>query len=160
MTGKKLKNFGPHFRFGPPWLTGDLGYKICLKTHHLPSVSTDGSCEDSLFFYYGSGIPYATITLVQNSRSVVSDSLWPEELQHARLPCLSPTPEVYPNSCPLTRWCHPAISSSVVPFSYCPQSLPASGPFPMSQLFTWGGQSIGVTPLASFLPRTPRTDSL
>ena len=80
---------------------------------------------------------------VQFSRSVVSDSLWHHESQHARPPCPSPTPGVYSNSCPLNRWCHPAISSSVVPFSSCPQSLPASGSFQMSQLFTWGGQSIG-----------------
>ena len=80
---------------------------------------------------------------VQYSRSVVSDSLWPHELQHARPPCPSPTPGVHSNSCPSSQWCHPAISSSVVPFSSCPRSLPASGSFPMSQLFAWGGQSIG-----------------
>ena len=85
--------------------------------------------------------------------SVVSDSLQPHESQHARPPCPSPTPGVYPNSCPLSRWCHPAISSSVVPFSSCPQSLPASGSFPMSQLFAWGGQSIGVSALTSVLPK-------
>ena len=79
---------------------------------------------------------------VQLSCSVVSDSLWPHESQHIRPPCPSPTPGVYPNSCPLRRWCHPAISSAVVPFSSCPQSLPASGSFPMSQLFASGGQSI------------------
>ena len=75
------------------------------------------------------------------------------ELQHARPPCPSPTPGVHPDSCPLSRWCHPAISSSVVPFSSCPQSLPASKSFPMSHLFTWGGQSIGVSALASVLPK-------
>ena len=74
------------------------------------------------------------------------------ESQHTRPPCLSPTPRVYSNPCPSSRWCHPAISSSVVPFSSCPQSLPASGPFPMSQLFTWGGQSTGVSASASVLP--------
>ena len=89
---------------------------------------------------------------VQFSCSVVSDSLRPHGSQHARPPCSSPTPGVYPNSCPLSQWCHPAISSSVIPFSSCPQSLPASGSFPMSQLFTWGGQSIGVSASASFLP--------
>ena len=89
---------------------------------------------------------------VQFSRSVMSDSLRPHELQHARLPCPSLIPGVYPNSCPLSWWCHPAISSSVVPFSSCPQSLPASGSFPMSQLFTWGGQSIGVSASPSVLP--------
>ena len=89
---------------------------------------------------------------VQFSRSVVSDSLQPHELQHARPPCPSPTPGVHSNSYPLSRWCHPAISSSVVPFSSCHQSLPASGSFSMSQLFTWGGQSIGVSASASVLP--------
>ena len=89
---------------------------------------------------------------VQLSRSVVSDSLWPHESQHARPPCPLPTPRVYPNSCPSSRWCHPAISSSVVPFSSCPQSLPASGSSPMSQLFPWGGQSTGVSAAASVLP--------
>ena len=89
---------------------------------------------------------------VQFSHSVVSDSLRPHESQHARPPCPSPTPRVHPNSCPSSQWCHPAISSSVVPFS-CPQSLPASESFPMSQLFTWGGQSIGVSALVSVLPK-------
>ena len=87
----------------------------------------------------------------QFSCSVVSDSLRPHESQYARPPCPSPTPRAYSNSCPSSWWCHPAISSSVIPFS-CPQSLPASGSFPMSQLFTWGGQSIGVSALASVLP--------
>ena len=90
---------------------------------------------------------------VQFSRSVVSDSLQPHELQHTRSPCPSPTPRVYSNSCPPSWWCHPAISSSVGPFSSCPQSLPASESFPVSQLFTWGGQSTGVSALASFLPK-------
>ena len=81
------------------------------------------------------------------------DSLQPHELQHARPPCPSPTPGVHSNSCPSSQWCHPAISSSVVPFSFCPQSLPASESFPMSQLFTSGGQSIGVSALASVLPK-------
>ena len=85
------------------------------------------------------------VSSVQFSRSVVSNSLRPHEPQHARPPCPSPTPGVYTNPCPSSRWCHPAISSSVVPFSSCPQSLPASGSFPVSQLFTSGGQSIGVS---------------
>ena len=89
---------------------------------------------------------------VQFSRSVVSDSLWPHELQHARPSCPSPTPRVHSNSSPSSRWCHPAVSSFVVPFSSCPQSLPASESFPMSQLFTWGGQSAGVSASASVLP--------
>ena len=97
---------------------------------------------------------------VQFSRSVVSDSLWPHESQHARPPCPSPNPGVHSESCPLSQWCHPAISSSVVPFSSCPESLPASEFFPMSQLFSWGGQSTGVSALASFLQRNPRVDLL
>ena len=90
---------------------------------------------------------------VQFSRSVVSDSLRPHESQHARPPSPSPTPGVHSNSHPSSRWWHPAISSSGVPFSSCPQSLPASDSFPMSQLFAWGGQSTGVSALASFLPK-------
>ena len=90
---------------------------------------------------------------IQFSRSVMSDSLRPHESQHTRPPCPSPTPEVHPDSRPSSQWCHPAISSSVVPFFSCPQSLPASKSFPMSQLFAWGGQSTGVSPLASFLPK-------
>ena len=92
------------------------------------------------------------VSSVQFSRSVVSNSLRPHESQHARPPCPSTTPRAYSNSCPSSRWRPPAISSSVVPFSSCPQSLPASGSFPMSQLFTWGGQSIGVSASASVLP--------
>ena len=83
---------------------------------------------------------------------VVSDSLQPHESQHARPPCPLLTPGVHPNSCASSWWCHPAISSSVVPFFSCPKSLPASGSFPVSQLFTWGGQSIGVSASASVLP--------
>ena len=93
------------------------------------------------------------IISVQFSHSVVSDSLWPHESHHARPPCPSPTPGVHSNSCPLSRWRHPAISSSVIPFSSCPQSLPASEFFPLSQLFAWGAQSTGVSALASFLPK-------
>ena len=90
--------------------------------------------------------------LVQFSHSVVSDSLWPHELQHARPPCPSPSPGVHSDSHASSPWCHPAISSSVFPFSSRPQSLPASESFPMSQLFAWGGQSTGVSALASLLP--------
>ena len=89
----------------------------------------------------------------QLSRSVVSDSLGPHKSQHARLPCISPTPEVHSDSCPLSQWWHPDISSSVVPFSSYLQSLPASESFPKSQLFSWGGQIIGVSALASFLQK-------
>ena len=89
---------------------------------------------------------------VQFSHSVVYDSLWPSELQHARPPCPSPTAGVHPNPCPLSWWCHPTISSSVVPFSSCPQYFPASGSFQMSQLFTSGGQNTGVSAPTSVLP--------
>ena len=92
------------------------------------------------------------LSSVQFSRSVVPDSLRPHESQHARPPCPLPTPRVYPNSCPSSQGCHAAISSSVIPFSSCPQSFPALGSFPVSQLFTWGGQSIGVSASASVLP--------
>ena len=89
---------------------------------------------------------------VQFSHSVVSNSLRPHGLQHVRPPCLSPTPRVYPSSCSLSQWCHPTISSSVVPFSSCLQSFPASGSFQVSQSFAWGGQSIGVSASTSVLP--------
>ena len=90
---------------------------------------------------------------VQFSHSVMSNSLRPHEWQHARPPCPSPSPGVHSDSCPWSQWCHPANSSSVIPFSSCPQSLPASESFPVSQLLTWGGQSTGVSALASFLPK-------
>ena len=90
---------------------------------------------------------------VQFSRSVMSDSLRPHESQHARPPCPSPSPGVHPDSRPLSPWCHPAISSLVIPFSSCPQSLPASESFPISQLFAWGAQRTGASALSSFLPK-------
>ena len=105
------------------------------------------------FYWYDPNLSLPAFSSVQFSRSVMSDSLRPHESQHARPPCPSPTPGVRSDSCPLSPWCHPAISSSVVPFSSCPQSLPASESFPMSQLFAWGGQSNGISALASFLPK-------
>ena len=96
--------------------------------------------------------PSFIFSVSQFSHSVVSDSLWPHGLQHARPPCLPPTPGIYSNSCPLSQWCHPTISSSVVPFSSHLQSFPASGSLPMSQLFASGGQSIGVSASVSVLP--------
>ena len=98
--------------------------------------------------------------LVHFSRSVVSNSLRPHEPQHARPPCPSPTLEVYPNSCPLSQWCHPTISSSVVPFSSLLQSFPASGPFQMGQLFASGGQSIGVSASTSVPPINTQSNEL
>ena len=101
------------------------------------------ACSHAWIYLFGS---------VQFSCSVMYDSLWPRELQHARPPCPSPTPGINPNSCPSSRWCHPAISSSFVPFSSCLQSFPASGSFLMSQFFTSGGQSIGISASVSVLP--------
>ena len=95
----------------------------------------------------------SSTTSVQYTHTVMLDSLRTYESRHSRPPCPSPTPRVHTNLCPSSRWCHPAISSFVIPFSSCPQSLPASESFPMSQLFTWGGQSIGVSVLASILPK-------
>ena len=100
------------------------------------------------------------MTSDQISRSVMSNSLRPHESQHARPLCPSPTPGVRSDSRPSSQWCHPAISSSVVPFFSCPQSLPASESLPMSQLFAWGGQSTGVSALASFLPKKSQGWSL
>ena len=105
-------------------------------------IALDFCCFVQTFSGYG----------VQFSRSVMSDSFWPHGLQHARPPCLSPTPRVYSNSCPLSRWCHPTISSSVVPFSSCLQSFPASGSFPMSQFIASGGQSTGASASALVFP--------
>ena len=96
---------------------------------------------------------------VQFSHSVMSDSLQPHEPQNARHPCPSPTPEVYSNSGPSSQWCHPGMSSSIVPFSSWPQSFPASGSFPISQLFTWGGQSIGVSASTSVFPMNTQDGS-
>ena len=100
---------------------------------------------------YNSTIWFFLFNSVQFSRSVMSDSL-PHESQHARPPCPSPTPRVHPNPCPLSRWCHPTVSSSVIPFSSCPQSFPASESFQMSQLSTSGGQSTGVSASTSVPP--------
>ena len=106
---------------------------------------------------FGTGLtmPMGTgLTRLLFSRSVMSDSLWPHGLKHARLPCCSPSPEACSNSCPLSQWCHPTISSSVIPFSSCLLSFPESGSFPKSQFFTSGGQSIGVSASASAFPKT------
>ena len=106
-----------------------------------------------VYFSGTTKILWTLFSSVQFSHSVVSDSLRPHELQHARPLCPSPTPGVHSDSRPSSQWYHPVISSSVVPFSSCPQSLPASESFPMSQRFTWGGQSTWVSALASFLPK-------
>ena len=116
--------------------------KIMNYSESIPAVSINTS-----------SFVFICVSSVQFSHSVVSDSLRPHESQHARPPCPSPTPGVHSDSRPSSQWCHPAISSSVVPFSSCPQSLPASECFPVSQLFIWGGQSTGASALASFLPK-------
>ena len=122
--------------------------RTCLRQHYLHLfIHTCCFWKHSVFvfrFFFSHS--------VQFSHSVVSDSLRPHEPQHARPPCPSPIPGVHPKSCPLNQWCHPTISSSVVPFSSCPQSFPASGSFQMSQLFASGGQSIGVSASTSVLP--------
>jgi len=110
-------------------------------------------CKSSIIFLYFGDNFTLWKCFSQFSHSVVSNSLWLHESHHARRPCLSATPRVYPNSCPSSWWCHPAISSSVIPFSSCPQSFPASESFPMSQLLAWGGQSIEVSASSSLPPK-------
>ena len=128
---------------------------VCSSTRrHLISDSLSLSLCDISSHWVTMLRPISLFHSVQFSCSVVSNSLWPHEPQHARAPCPSPIPGVYTNSCPLSQWCHPTISSSVVPFSSCPQSFQASRSFQMSQLFTWGGQSIGA--LASVLSIWPK----
>ena len=114
---------------------------------HPPTICESFSLSFSdIYFLYPLLDSFSS---VQFSHSVMSDSLRPHESQHARSPCSSPTPRVHSDSCPSSQWCHPAISTSVVPFFSCPQSLPASKSFPMSQLFAWGGQSTRVSALDS-----------
>ena len=120
-------------------------YIFLLNFTRCWCVSIHNICLEFLFV--------SVIRSDQISHSVVSDSLWPHESQHTRPTCPSPTPRVHSDSLPLSWWCHPAISSSVVPFSFCPQSLPASESFLMSQLSASGGQSTGVSASASFLPK-------
>ena len=126
-----------------------------LKETYFTWVLIRFSFKCNFIFHIYAHFCYCWLILhsVQFSRSVVSDSLRPHELQRARPPCPSPTPGVHSNTCPSSRWCHPAISSSVIPFCSSPQSLPASESFPMSQLFTWVGWSTGVSALASFFPK-------
>ena len=137
-----------------------VNYHLCKKKQNKTDSRTVAFCwvEWKDFSYHAAFKQVRvsqnwSFSSVQFSRSVVSDSFQPREFQHARPPCPSPTPGVHSNSRASSQWCHPAISSSVVPFSSCPQSLPASESFPMSQLFTWGGHSTGVSALASFLPK-------
>ena len=132
-------------------------YCICLSlsdyfTWHNALRVHPCCCEWQDFIQFFMTELHSIVSVQFSSVTDVSDSLRPHGLQHTRLPCPSPTPAAYSNSCPLSQWCHPTISSSVVPFSTCLQSFPASGSFPMSQFFTSGGQSIGVSALASVLP--------
>ena len=146
-----------------PPITSSLLYShtLCVSTLLL-SQSNASICVKSfllskqLFFI---DLFFWCFSSVQFSSTLVWDSLRPHELQHTRLPCSSPTPGVHSNSYPSSWWCHLAISSSVLPFSSCSQSLPASESFPMSQIFAWGGQSIGVSALASFLPKNTQDRS-
>ena len=126
----------------------ELGELLLLKVPWSPRQSKDSLLSPSRYQWH---LPQNSIQF-QFSPSVVSDSLRPHRLQHARLPCPSPTPGVYSNSCPLSQWCHPTISPSVIPFSSCLQSFPILGSFPVCQFFTSGGQSIGVSASASVLP--------
>ena len=126
---------------------------ICICDNYGFSLLKQGWSRYSCFKRGNKPPASFNISSVQVSSSVVSSSLWPHELEHARPPCPSPTPGVHSDSHPSSWWCHPAISSPVISFSSYPQSLPASESFPMSQLFAWGGQSTGVSAWASFLPK-------
>ena len=141
---------------GISFLNTHIRTKRCVQTHseqdYYQSPQLETTLVDINVDHVNAWWYFWTLDCYQFSHSVVSDSLWPHEPQHARPPCPSPTPGVHPNPCPLSQWCHPAISSSVIPFSSCPQSLPASGSFQMSQLFASGGQRIGVSASKSVLP--------
>ena len=141
----------PWWHCHPFWSLSSMTWEIFrMWVHCIQVCSMDCKALCSVWFQIEGGI---VLSSVQFSCSVMSDSLRPHELQHARPPCPSPTPGVHSNSCPSSQWCHPAISSSVVPFSSCPQSLPASESFSVSQLFAWGGQSTRVSALTSLLPK-------
>ena len=118
-----------------------------MVQRRLTEAEKSKNHQNKMYTEHSSKLLYS----VQFSRSIVSNSLRPHELQHTRPPCPSPTPGVHPNPCPLSQWCHPTMSSSLIPFSSCPQSLPASGSFPMSQLFASDGQSTGVSASTSVL---------
>ena len=171
-----LSHFSRVWLFATPWTVAhqsplSMGFSrqgywsglLCTTPRDLPDQGIEPA---SLMFpalagrFFTTRATWEAQIQYQFSCSVVSDSLQSHESQHARPPCPSPTPRVYSNSCPSSQWCHPAVTSSVVPFSSCPQSLPAWGSFPMSQLFSWGGQSTGVSALASVFPMNTRTDLL
>ena len=139
------------FFFSQQFCYIDVESALPLLHNSFPSLVASLSLSLSLSFPMFWEISLM-IPSVQHNHSVVSDSLWPRGLQHTRLPCPSPTPRAYSNSCPLSWWCHPTISSFVISFSSCLQSAPESGSFPMGQLFPSGGQSIGASASASVLP--------
>ena len=155
------------------WCPSVISRAVTCTRYHTPNMVTSEGLQQIFYKYLSKTIEISILKAYRSqselsgrwqrfseiafssvlfSHSVVSNSLQPHGLQHARPPCPSPTPRVHPNSCPLSRWCHPTISSSVIPFSSCPQSFPASGSFQMSQLFASGGQSIGVSVSISVLP--------
>ena len=143
----RCRNFAPTICFKPGKVYVLMPLSYFIPPSPSPTVSTVCSPQNQSWRLCKKLLRTWSLSSVQFSRSVVSDSLWPHESQHTRPPCPSPTPRVHSDSRPSSQWCHPAISSSVVPFSSCPQSLPASESFPMSHLFAWGGQSIGVSAL-------------
>ena len=138
---------GPSTSPEPPHSQVMVGRTKLTQANRLARVTQKSQSEDVHlnFLTLSPALLSAQFSSVQLSRSVLSDSLRPHESQHARPPCPSPTPGVHSDSHPSSQWCHPAISSSVIPFSSCPQSFPASESFPMSQLFAWGGQSTGLS---------------
>ena len=141
----------PWWHCHPFWSLSSMTWEIFrMWVHRIQVCSMDCKALCSVWFQIEGSI---VLSWVQFSCSVVSDSLRPHESQHATPPCPSPTPGVHSDSRPSSQWCHPAISFSAIPFSSCPQSLSSSESFPVSQLFAWGGQSTGVSALASFLPK-------
>ena len=139
------KSRGPNSSAAGHWRDA-LASPVCRESVWVSHTYSGSVCDKD------QGSNSLALFFLQFSHSVVSDSLPPHGLQHTRLPCPSPTPGACSNSCPLSQWCHPTISSSVVPFSSCLQSFPASGSFPMRQFFAWAGQSIGASGSASDLP--------
>ena len=132
-------------------IVGQLLKRSILEVIFLTCCNfSEFSVIAKLVFFYCPSKHYKRVQFSSAAQSC--PTLWPHEPQHTRPPCRSPTPRVHPNSCPLSRWCHPTISPSVIPFSSCPQSFPASGSFQMSKLFASGGQSIGVSASTSVLP--------
>ena len=133
--------------------TSAIKHIITMSASRLKRSFNISRIMSTIFKNISMWYKYSTyFSSVQFSRSVMSDSLWPHGLHHSRLPCSSPSPGVYSNSCPLSWLCHPSISSSVIPLSFCLQSFPASGSFPMSQYYASGGRSIEVSASASVLP--------